>query len=159
MLVLLSYRRLLQLDLDIAPASQLALIERVTIFAPLSLVAKERIASHLVPVDVAAGDVVIRIGEAGDRFYVVADGELTIDAGSQSMHAGPGDFFGEIALLHDVPRTATVQASSDARLYALERDDFLAVVTGNSLAGTEAKAAATERLESNAAAAERFRRP
>ena len=59
-LVLLSYRRLSEIDHDIAPASQLALIERVAVFAPLSLVAKERIASHLIEVDVAAGDVVIR---------------------------------------------------------------------------------------------------
>ena len=97
----------------------------------------------------------IRVGEAGDRFYVVGDGELTIDAVSQRVTVGPGDFFGEIALLHDVPRTATVQADTDARLYALERDDFLAVVTGNSLARTEADAVATERLEANASAAAR----
>ena len=157
-LVLVSYRRLMEIDSEVAPASQLALIERVTLFAPLSLVAKERIASHLVQVDVAAGDVVIRAGDVGDRFYVVGDGDLTIDVISQSVRVGPGDFFGEIALLHDVPRTATVQADTDARLYALERDDFLAVVTGNPHAGSEAHAVATERMESNAAAAERLER-
>ena len=155
-LVLVTHRRLIEIDSDVAPASQLALIESVALFAPLSLVAKERIASHLVQVDVASGDVVIRAGEVGDRFYVVGDGELTIDAGSQSVRVGPGDFFGEIALLRDVPRTATVRANTDARLYALERDDFLAVVTGNALAGTEAHAVATQRLEENAAAAERL---
>ena len=98
----------------------------------------------------------IRAGEAGDRFYVVGDGEFTIDAGSQLIQAGPGDFFGEIALLHDVPRTATVRADTDARLYALERDDFLAIVTGNSLAHSEADAVAIARVEENAAAAERM---
>jgi MFS family permease len=154
-LVLLSYRRLLQLDSDVAPSSQLALIEGVAVFAPLSLVAKERIASHLIPIDVQAGGVVIRTGEAGDRFYIVGDGRFTIDAGAQKINAGPGDFFGEIALLHDVPRTATVCADTPARLYALERDDFLAVVTGNSLASTEAQAVANARLEQNAAAARR----
>jgi hypothetical protein len=156
-LVLVLHRRLIEIDSDVAPASQLALIERVAVFAPLSLVAKERIASHLVQVDVAAGDVVIRAGEVGDRFYVVGNGEFTIDAGSQTIDAGPGDFFGEIALLHEVPRTATVRANTDARLYALERDDFLAVVTGNSLARTEASAVAAERVEANAAAAERLK--
>jgi MFS family permease len=155
-LVLVSHRRLLEIDSEVAPASQLGLIERVALFAPLSLVAKERIASHLLAVDVAAGEVVIRAGEAGDRFYVVGDGAFTIDAGSQLIPAGPGDFFGEIALLHDVPRTATVRADTDARLYALERDDFLAVVTGNSLAHSEADAVALARLEENAAAAERM---
>ena len=132
-LVLVTYRRLLGIDSDVAPASQIALIERVALFTPLSLVAKERIASHLVEVDVAAGDVVIRMGDAGDRFYIVGDGALTIDTGAQTIAAGPGDFFGEIALLQDVPRTATVRADTDARLYALERDDFLAVVTGNTV--------------------------
>ena len=60
-IVLVSYRHLLGIDSDVAPASQIALIERVALFTPLSLVAKERIASHLVEVDVAAGDVVIRM--------------------------------------------------------------------------------------------------
>jgi uncharacterized membrane protein len=156
LLVLVTHRRLIEIDSDVAPASQLVLVESVALFAPLSLVAKERIASHLVQVDVATGDIVIRTGEIGHRFYVVASGGLTIDAGSQSVRVGPGDFFGEIALLRDVPRTATVQANTDARLYALERDDFLAVVTGNALAGTEAHAVATQRLEENAAAAERL---
>jgi hypothetical protein len=155
-LVLAARRRLIALDSDVAPASQLALIEHVAVFAPLSLVAKERIASHLIEVDLAAGDVVIRAGEVGDRFYIVGHGELTIDAGSQTIDAGPGDYFGEIALLHEVPRTATVRADTAARLYALERDDFLTVVTGNPLAGTEARAVAAERVEANAAAAERL---
>jgi MFS family permease len=152
-LVLVSHRRLLEIDSDVAPASQLDLIEHVAVFAPLSLVAKERIASHLVQVDVAAGEVVIHAGDAGDRFYVVGSGGLTIDAGSQVIDAGPGDFFGEIALLQDVPRTATVRAITDARLYALERADFLAVVTGNSLARSEADAVAVQRVGENAAAA------
>jgi CRP-like cAMP-binding protein len=56
-------------------------------------------------------------------------------------------------LLRDVPRTATVRAITDARLYALERADFLAVVTGNSLARSEADAVAVQRVGENAAAA------
>ena len=134
LLVLVSHRRLLEIDSEVAPASQLALIEGIAVFAPLSLVAKERIASHLVQVDVAAGDVVIREGEAGDRFYIIGDGGLTIATGLRSVVAGPGDFFGEIALLRDVPRTSTVTANTDARLYALEREDFfLSVVTGGGI--------------------------
>jgi hypothetical protein len=146
LLAFVSYQRLTEIDAEVVPAPGLALLDGVTIFAPLSLVAKERIASHLVRVNVAAGDIVIRAGEIGDRFYVVEDGGLTIDVGTRSVHAGPGDFFGEIALLRDIPRTATVRADTDARLYALDRDDFLAAVTGHSAASTEAHAVVTTRL-------------
>jgi MFS family permease len=146
-LVLLTHRQLLEIDKEVAPAPHLSLVEDTALFTPLSLVTKERIASHLVQVDVAAGDVVIRAGDVGDRFYVVGRGELTIDAGTRIVQAGPGDFFGEIALLRDVPRTATVQATSDARLYALDREHFLVAVTGHEQAHTDAHAVATARLE------------
>jgi MFS family permease len=147
-LILVTHRRLLEIDREVAAAPQLSLVEDVALFTPLSLVTKERLASHLVQVDVAAGDVVIRAGDFGDRFYIVGTGELTIDAGSRAVPAGPGDFFGEIALLRDVPRTATVQATTDARLYALDREHFLAAVTGHVQAHTDAQAVATARFES-----------
>ena len=145
-LVLVSRSRFVEIDSEVAPAAELALIDGVAVFAPLSLVAKERIASHLIQVDVAAGDTVIRAGEIGDRFYIVGNGRLMIDVGSRSVPAGPGDFFGEIALVRDVPRTATVWAEIDTRLYALERDDFLAAVTGHSVAYEEAHAVTAARL-------------
>jgi Cyclic nucleotide-binding domain/Major Facilitator Superfamily len=147
-IVLVCHRRMLGLDSAVGPAAQLALIEGVSVFGPLSLVAKERIASRLVHVDIAAGEVVIQAGEIGDRFYIVEAGRLTIQSGSGSIPAGPGDFFGEIALLHDVPRTATVRAETDALLYALERDDFLTAVTGHSLVHQEAHAVAAARMAS-----------
>ena len=99
-------------------------------FAPLSVVAKEHVAGKLVPVDVPSGEVVIRTGDPGDRFYIVADGELEIANGASGT-ARHGDFFGEIALLRDVPRTATVRATTPAKLYALERADFIEAVTGH----------------------------
>jgi MFS family permease len=146
LLILLSRRRLMKIDYEVVPPPQLELIDRVAIFAPLSLVAKERIASHLIPVDAAAGDVVIRAGDNGDRFYIVDDGRLTIETAAGVGCAERGDFFGEIALLRDVPRTATVRADTDARLFALDRHDFLAVVTGHSAARAEAHAAVATRL-------------
>jgi MFS family permease len=132
-LTLATYRRLLQID-QAAPAAELDLIERVPMFAPLSIAAKERLAATLTPLSVSAGEPVIRAGERGDRFYIVAAGELDIDAHGHHAAAHKDDYFGEIALLHDVPRTATVTATVDSRLYALHRDDFLAAVTGHAAA-------------------------
>jgi CRP-like cAMP-binding protein len=76
----------------------------------------------------------------------VEDGELQIDAGGFEATAHKADYFGEIALLHEVPRTATVRAAVDSRLLTLQRDDFLAVVTGHSAAHAAGKAVAEARL-------------
>jgi MFS family permease len=145
-LTLLAYRRLAEIDRAVAPAPELELIERVPMFAPLSVAAKERVAANLVPVSVHAGELVIRAGETGDRFYIVGDGELDIDVDGQHKTAHEADYFGEIALLRNVPRTATVRAVVDSRLYALQRDDFLAAVTGHAAAHSAGQAVAEERL-------------
>ena len=147
-LVIAIYGRLKGIDAEVAPPEQLGLVERVALFAPLSLVAKQRIASRLIQLDVETGDVVVRAGAVGDRFYIVDTGSVEIELETRRIHSGPGDFFGEIALLRDVPRTATVRAESETRLYALERDDFLAAVTNHSRAHTEANAVAAARLAS-----------
>ena len=102
--------------------------------------------THLVRVPVEAGELVIRAGDVGDRFYIVADGELDIDADGRHSTAGRADYFGEIALLRDVPRTATITASVDSVLYALDRDDFLAAVTGHTAAHAAGEAIVEERL-------------
>jgi len=134
LLAILTYRRLVEIDRTVAPAAEVDLIKGVPMFAPLSIAAKERVAASLIPVTVAAGDTIIRAGEVGDRFYVVGSGVLDIDVPGHRVTAGAGDYFGEIALLRDIPRTATVTASADSVVYALEREDFLAVVTGHSAA-------------------------
>jgi MFS family permease len=146
LLTLVTYRRLAEIDRAVAPAPELELIERVPMFAPLSVAAKERVAANLVPLSVDAGEVVIREGEIGDRFYIVGDGELDISAEGLRTTAHQADYFGEIALLRDVPRTATVMAVVDTQLYALQREDFLAVVTGHTAAHAAGDAVAQERL-------------
>jgi MFS family permease len=134
LLTLAHYRRLVEIDRTVAPVPELELIELVPMFAPLSVAAKERVAANLVPISFSAGELVIRAGDVGDRFYIVGDGELEIEAERAHATAHRADYFGEIALLRDVPRTATVTATVDSRLYALQREDFLAAVTGHSAA-------------------------
>ena len=153
LLALLAWRRLVEIDRSVpGPAAELALIDCVPMLAPLSLAAKEYVATTLVPVSFAADEVVIRAGDPGDRFYIVADGELEVIADRLHVTARAGDYFGEIALLRDVPRTATVRAIVDSRLYALKREDFLAAVTGHSGALAAGEAIAAERLAGGAPA-------
>ena len=73
-----------------------------------------------------------RAGDVGDRFYIVCRGELEVVAPGVQATAGDGDYFGEIALIRDVPRTATITALADSQLYAMDRNDFLAAVTSHS---------------------------
>ena len=146
LLALITYGRLREIDRSVAPAPELGLLERVPMFAPLSVAAKERLAGHLVPVSVAAGELVVREGEVGDRFYIVGEGQLEITADGLHDVARESDYFGEIALLRDVPRTASVKAVVDSHLYALQRDDFLAAVTGHEAAHAAGDAVVEERL-------------
>jgi MFS family permease len=150
LLVLVTYRRLAAIDDATVTAPELELIDLVPMFVPLSVAGKERIASKLQPHPVRAGEIVIRAGEEGDGFYLVESGELDIDAGGRHTTAQRGDYFGEIALLRDVPRTATVTATADSRLLELQRNDFLAAVTGHSVAHAAGHAVAESRLSQDA---------
>jgi hypothetical protein len=141
-----AYRRLSALDSLIAPTDELDRIERVPMFAPLSLATKERLAGKLIHLSVAAGERVIRAGDAGDRFYVVGSGELDVDVDGRHKTIHTDDYFGEIALLRDVPRTATVIASTASHLYALRRSDFLAAVTGHQAAASAGNVVVDARL-------------
>jgi CRP-like cAMP-binding protein len=107
-------------------------------FAPLSVAAKEQVAKSLIRISHPAGREIISEGEAGDRFYIVARGHAAVTRnGKHLRECGPGDYFGEIALLRDVPRTATITAEDDLELYALERVAFIDAATGHA-AGREA---------------------
>jgi MFS family permease len=143
---LIVWRQLARIDREmLPPADELAIVEGVPLFAPLSIAAKEHMAARLVEVPVTAGEVVIRTGDSGDRFYMVADGALEVTNGVHA-EAHRGDFFGELALLRDIPRTATVIATTRSRLYALEREDFLAAVTGHSAVRAAGEAVVEQRL-------------
>ena len=139
-----SFARLRALDASAtAPVVEIALLRSIPLFAPLGAPALESLARSLVPLEVPAGTDVLREGDPGDRYYAIADGELRVSVGRVLRR---GDGFGEIALLADVPRTATVTALTAARLFALGKDDFLAAVTGHPAARREADRLVQERL-------------
>jgi MFS family permease len=146
-LAALTWRRLVQIDAESSAPETLPLLTALPVFAPLPAPQLERLASQLEPVDVAAGNEVVRQGEPGDKFYVVERGRfrVTVD-GAPAGELGPGDFFGEIALLRNVPRTATVTAVEDGRLQALDREPFLAAVAGHAPSARAADAVVGARL-------------
>jgi MFS family permease len=126
---------------------ELDMLRAIPMFAPLAPPTIERLAANLIPVDVPAGAWIIREGERGDRFYIVDAGEVEVEiAGQVVRRQGSGSAFGEIALLRDVPRTASVRAATDVTLLALERDVFLSAVTGHVRSRSVAEAVVAERL-------------
>jgi MFS family permease len=125
----------------------LELLRGVPLLGWLPTVGLERLASKLVPVELAAGGVLLREGDTGDRAYLIERGEvLVIFAGREVARLGPGDLVGEIALLRSVPRTATVVAASDLHVLALDRSEFLVAATGAPDARAAADALVTERV-------------
>jgi MFS family permease len=123
------------------PEEQLALLQGNDIFAPLTASTLEQLADRMLEVHASPGETIIRQGDRGDRFYLIKTGTVDVSVDGQPAHElGPGEGFGEIALLRDVPRTATVTARTDAVLYALDRDSFVPAVTGSgpSLSAAEA---------------------
>jgi hypothetical protein len=137
-----TWRRLASIDAHVVvPVAEIELLASTRIFAPLPPPMLEAAARRLIPVSVAAGERFITEGEVGDRFYVIAEGSAQVMASGRSLGVvGARGYVGEIALLRSIPRTATVTALTDLSTYALERDDFLAVMTGS-----EEAAAAAER--------------
>ncbi len=132
LLSLVAWASLRRLDHEApAPTARLELLESVSLFAPLGPVALEELAARVVEVRAGAGEEIVTQGEPGKRFYVVESGKVDVGVdGKQIRTEGPGAHFGEIALLRDVPRTATVTARGEVELLALERGEFLdAVVT------------------------------
>ena len=130
-----------------APQQELQLLLQNAIFAPLPPPQLEELALALSERRAAAGERIITEGEPGDEFFLVADGRVrvTVD-GSSAGELGPGEGFGEIALIRDVPRTATVEAAEDTTLYVLDRAQFLGALSGHAESAAAAEAVAGRRL-------------
>jgi MFS family permease len=126
---------------------ELRILASVPIFAPLPGTSLEHLAGRLVPLRLDPGTVIVREGDAGDRFYIVAEGEVEIsEEGKPIAELETGGYFGEIALIRDVPRTATVTAKTPVVLYALDREDFLAAVTSHAPSADAAEEVVSARL-------------
>ena len=160
-LALLAWRRLGVLDRATAvPVRELELLRRVRLFHPLPAPQIERIARRLEPVKARPGDTLVRQGEPGDRFYVVSSGNVEVSANGAALRTlSAGDCFGEIALIENRPRTATVTARTDAELFALEREDFIDAVTVSVRSAQSAAKLIEERLEASERRAEEAKPP
>ncbi|MEO6206844.1 MAG: cyclic nucleotide-binding domain-containing protein [Candidatus Limnocylindrales bacterium] len=133
-IVALIWSRLSALDRrSVVPVQALALIRRTQIFGPLSPPQLEAIARRAVWLTQPSGTVLIREGDQGDRYYVLASGIVRVEQGGRELRRldRAGDGFGEIALLRDVPRTATAIAVTEVAVLAIDRAPFLAAVTGH----------------------------
>jgi len=130
------------------PQVEIQLLASIPIFAPLPAPALEGVARALAPVTADAGEVIMREGEPGDRYFAIADGEVVVSkAGREVARLKRGDGFGEIALIEEVPRTATVVAVTATQLYALEKGPFVFAVTGHPAAERAAGEMVTRRLD------------
>jgi MFS family permease len=146
---LVIYPRLERID-DYAsvPEAALSALASVPLFEPLPPTSLEKLARAAAAETVRAGTAVVTEGEPGDAFYVVVDGSLEVGADGVPLRAlGPGDFFGEIALLRDVPRTATVIATTGSTLLAIRRMDFLSAVLGNAESAETVEELVVSRLD------------
>jgi CRP-like cAMP-binding protein len=133
-----------------APDPEAGLLGTLPMFAPLPLAVTELLAAEIEPRQFAAGTVVIREGEPGDHFYLIVEGSAAVTVrGAPRPSLQRGDCFGEIALLRDTPRTATVTAEQPLRTLALGREEFLTAVTGNPASKTAADALAAQRLSTD----------
>jgi Cyclic nucleotide-binding domain len=131
-----------------APGPDLTLLRQVSFFHPLPFAIVEHLTSELQSATYQPGDVIIRDGEPGERFYIIAEGRArAAKDGMQLREMGSGESFGEIALLRRIPRTATVTALSRLEARTLAREEFLAAVTGNPESVGRAKEVVSSRLQ------------
>jgi CRP-like cAMP-binding protein len=105
------------------------LISRVPLFEGCSQSELARIAAITVQVEVPEGEVMIREGEPGEDFFVLVEGTAEVRRGKRRVATlGAGDFVGEIALLTDAPRTATIRATSPVSTLRATRRGFSALL-------------------------------
>ncbi len=126
---------------------RLDLVRRVPIFAPLDDDVQEDLASRMEERKVKAGETLVTQGESGEEFFLIVEGEFDARVDGESVRTmGPGESFGEIAMLRDTERTATVEASSDGVVMVLGRDSFMEGVAADPASMVVAEAIINTRL-------------
>jgi hypothetical protein len=129
------------------PVVEVALLRSLPIFAALGAPALEGLARASQPLEIGAGDCLIREGQVGDCYYAIVDGTLEVTQQSVPIRTvGRGEGVGEVALLAGVPRTATVTAKTPARLLRIESERFIEVVTQHPPSASVGDALVRERL-------------
>ena len=155
LVALIAARTLVRADRAVlAHARELRVLQTIPMLMPLAGPVLERLAASATIQHAAAGDAIITAGEAGDTFYAIAAGAVEVTVPDAPVGAvaqsgrrlGPGDSFGEIALIRDVPRTATVRALEPTELVILERGPFLEALTGQARSRSMAARTVAERL-------------
>jgi MFS family permease len=148
-LTALAWRRLRALDARAPDEQPLGLLLGVPFLSPLPPPVVEALAARLQEVRFAAGEVVFERGDPGDAFYIVGSGEVEVEADAPTpVVLRRGDFFGEIALLARVPRTATARARTGVEAYVLPGDVFVAAVSGHAESAESAGLVIATRLGS-----------
>lgn len=147
-LVALAWRRLRAIDASVGHRDEeIEVLRQVGMFQPLPMPAIDSLALHVDHARFEAEEEVFHQGDRGDRFYMIEDGRADVVGDDRLIRTlGPGEGFGEIALLHDAPRTTTVRARTPLRLYTLDRHYFLSAVTGYQSSAREADTLVLDRL-------------
>jgi MFS family permease len=148
-LVALSWRRLRAIDASMVHRdAEIGVLNRIGMFRPLPMQAVDCLALHVGHANVAAGQEVFHQGDDGERFYVIDDGEAEVIGDGRLIRTmGPGDAFGEIALLQDTVRTATVRARTPLALDTLDRRHFVLAISGYRSSIREADTLVDDRLQ------------
>ena len=157
-LMVLRSSRLLDIDRGrvVVDPALVTFVRAVPMFAPLPAFRVEQLLVNFQRQQLTAGEVLFAIGDHGDRFYLVAEGSAVVTrSDGRRVTLGPGDHFGEIALLHDGLRTAAVAAGEDGMaVYGLTRDAFLEAITGYPRTRARVSTVAQRRLDSDRSSAD-----
>jgi MFS family permease len=149
LIILVSWRGLSSVDAAAdVPHVEIRLLQSIPIFSPLPGPELEGLARALTPEAVPAGTVMMREGEVGDHYCAIAEGEVAVShAGKEVARLSRGEGFGEIALIEDVPRTATVTSVTPTEVYCLQKEPFVLALTGHAPAKRAASSVVERRIK------------